>query len=163
DFDEGYLGQYVWDLRRLATSMVLAGRANKIADSDISTAINTMVAAYVKEMNTFMGSSDELSFQLKNGNTSGVVQDTISDSRDGSGSSLLSKYTEVTNGERSFQNIACTLIAVNSTTYSSIANAMSSYISTIASSKQYSSSYYKVKDIHQKLGSGVGSLGKLRY
>lgn len=36
DFDEGYLGQYVWDLRRLATSMVLAGRENGIADSDIT-------------------------------------------------------------------------------------------------------------------------------
>lgn len=163
DFDEGYLGQYVWDLRRLATSMVLVGRANNIADSDITTAINTMVAAYVKEMNTFMGSSDELSFQLKNGNTSGVVQDTIGDSKGDSRSSLLSKYTQVTNGARSFQNIANTLVAVNSTTYNNIANSMSSYISTIASSKQYSSSYYKVKDIHQKLGSGVGSLGKLRY
>jgi uncharacterized protein (DUF2252 family) len=163
DFDEGYLGQYVWDLRRLATSMVLAGRANGIADSDITTAINTMVGAYVSEMNTFMGSSAELSFQLKNGDTSGVVQTTISDSNGDSRSNLLSKYTQVTNGVRSFQNIANTLVAVDSTTYNNIAASMSSYISSIASSKQYAASYYQVKDIHQKLGSGVGSLGKLRY
>jgi uncharacterized protein (DUF2252 family) len=163
DFDEGYLGQYVWDLRRLATSMVLAGRANGIADSDITTAINTMVAAYVSEMNTFKGSSAELSFQLKNGNTSGAVQNTISASNGDSRSSLLSKYTQVSNGVRSFQTIANTLVAVDSTTYSNISNAMSSYISSIASSKQYAASYYKVKDIRQKLGSGVGSLGKLRY
>ncbi|OOG41584.1 DUF2252 family protein [Rhodanobacter sp. C05] len=163
DFDEGYLGQYVWDLRRLATSMVLAGRANGVADSDITTAVNTMVGAYVSEMNSFMGSSAELSFQLKNGNTSGVVQDTISDSKGDSRSSLLSKYTQVTNGIRSFQNIAGTLVPVDSTTYSNIAAAMNSYISNIASSKQYAASYYQVKDIRQKLGSGVGSLGKLRY
>ncbi|WP_133648293.1 DUF2252 domain-containing protein [Paraburkholderia flava] len=163
DFDEGYLGQYVWDLRRLATSMVLAGRANGIADSDITTAIKTMVGAYISEMSDFKGSNDELSFQLKNGNTSGAVQSTIGDSKDDSRSDLLSKYTQVTNGVRAFQNIAGTLVAVNSTTYSSISAAMSSYISTIASSKQYATSYYKVKDIHQKLGSGVGSLGKLRY
>jgi uncharacterized protein (DUF2252 family) len=163
DFDEGYLGQYVWDLRRLATSMVLAARANGIADSDITTAIKTMVGAYVSEMNTFMGSNAELSFQLKNGNTSGVVQTTISDSSGDSRSSLLSKYTQVTNGVRGFQNIANTLVPVDSTTYSNIAAAMSSYISSISSSKQYAASYYQVKDIHQKLGSGVGSLGKLRY
>ncbi len=163
DFDEGYLGQYVWDLRRLATSMVLAGRVNGIADSDITTAINTMVGAYVSEMNNFMGSSAELSFQLKNGNTSGVVQSTISASSNDSRSNLLSKYTQVTNGVRSFQTIANTLATVNSTTYNSIVAAMSSYISTISSSKQYAASYYQVKDIRQKLGSGVGSLGKLRY
>lgn len=163
DFDEGYLGQYVWDLRRLATSMVLAGRANGIADSDITTAINTMVGAYVSETSSFMGSNAELSFQLKNGNTSGVVQATISDSSGDSRSSLLSKYTQVTNGVRSFQKIANTLVAVDSATFNNIASAMSSYISSIASSKQYAAGYYKVKDIHQKLGSGVGSLGKLRY
>jgi uncharacterized protein (DUF2252 family) len=163
DFDEGYLGQYVWDLRRLATSMVLAGRANGVADSDITTAINTMVGAYISEMNNFMGSSAELSFQLKSGSTSGVVQDTISDSKSDSRSSLLSKYTQVTGSARKFQTIANTLVTVNSTTYNNIVAAMNSYISTIASSKQYAASYYQVKDIRQKLGSGVGSLGKLRY
>jgi uncharacterized protein (DUF2252 family) len=163
DFDEGYLGQYVWDLRRLATSMVLAGRVNGVADSDITTAINTMVGAYVSEMNTFMGSSAELSFQLKNGNTSGAVQTTISNSKSDTRATLLSKYTQVTSGVRSFQTIANTLVTVNSTTYNNIAAAMNSYISSIASSKQYAASYYQVKDIRQKLGSGVGSLGKLRY
>ena len=163
DFDEGYLGQYVWDLRRLATSMVLAGRANGVADSDITTAIKTMVGAYVSEINNFMGSSAELSFQLKNGNTSGAVQDTISDSKSDTRSSLLSKYTQVTGSTRSFQSIANTLVTVNSTTHNNIVAAMNSYISTIASSKQYAASYYQVKDIRQKLGSGVGSLGKLRY
>jgi uncharacterized protein (DUF2252 family) len=40
---------------------------------------------------------------------------------------------------------------------------MNSYIGSISSSKRYAASYYQVKDIRQKLGSGVGSLGKLRY
>jgi uncharacterized protein (DUF2252 family) len=163
DFDEGYLGQYVWDLRRLATSMVLAGRANGIADADITTAINTMVSAYMSEMNDFKGSSDELSFQLKNGNTSGVAQDTIGDSKDDSRSSLLAKYTQVSGSTRSFQTVAGTLATVNGATYNAITAAMNSYIASIASSKRYAASYYQVKDIRQKLGSGVGSLGKLRY
>jgi len=163
DFDEGYLGQYVWDLRRLATSMVLAGRANGLADSDISTAIKTMVGAYVDEMSNFKGSSAELSFQLKSGNTSGVVGDTIGAAKGDSRSDLLSKYTQVSGGARTFQTIAGKLATVDSTIYDQIAGAMSGYISSIASSKRYAASYYQVKDIRQKLGSGVGSLGKLRY
>ena len=163
DFDEAYLGQYVWDLRRLATSMVLAGRANGISDSNITTAINTMVGAYVDEMSTFKGSNAELTFQLIKSNTTGVVDDTVTAAGNDSRANLLSKYTQVSGSTRTFQNIANSLVAVNSTTYNNIAGAMSSYISSISSGKQYAASYYTVKDIHQKLGSGVGSLGKLRY
>ena len=61
DFDESYLGQYTWDLRRLAASMVLAGRETGINDSNITTAVNTMVGAYVDQMSSFKGSSAELS------------------------------------------------------------------------------------------------------
>ena len=163
DFDEGYLGQYVWDLRRLATSMVLAGRANGLADSDIKTAIDTMVGAYVDKMDDFKGSSAELSFQLKNGNTSGVVNDTIAKSKGDARSDLLAKYTQVSGSTRQFQTIAGTLATVDSTTYSNIAAAIGGYVNTIASSKRYAASYYQVKDIRQKLGSGIGSLGRLRY
>ena len=163
DFDEGYLGQYVWDLRRLATSMVLAGRANGLADSDIKTAIDTMVGAYVDKMDDFKGSSAELSFQLKNGNTSGVVNDTIAKSKGDARSDLLAKYTQVSGSTRQFQTIAGTLATVDSSTYNNIAAAIGGYVNTIASSKRYAASYYQVKDIRQKLGSGIGSLGRLRY
>ena len=163
DFDEGYLGQYVWDLRRLATSMVLAGRANGLADSDIKTAIDTMVGAYVDKMDDFKGSSAELSFQLKNGNTSGVVNDTIAKSKGDARADLLAKYTQLSGGTRQFQTIAGTLAVVDTTTYNNIAAAIGGYVNTIASSKRYAASYYQVKDIRQKLGSGIGSLGRLRY
>ncbi len=162
DFDEGYLGQFAWDVRRLAVSMILVGRENGLSDADISTAINTMVGSYLDKMDAFKGSSDELSFQLKSGSTSGAVQDTISAGNNGSRSSLLSKYTQLNGSVRVFQNTT-QLQAVDSTTYSAIAAAMGDYVGSIASSKRYGGSYYAVKDIRQKLGSGVGSLGKLRY
>nr|WP_277883322.1 DUF2252 family protein [Nostoc flagelliforme] len=43
-----------------------------------------------------------------------------------------------------------------------MAGAMSSYVASIPSSKRYNSSYYALKDIRLKLGSGTGSLGKYR-
>ena len=163
DFDQGYLGQYVWDLRRLAASMVLAGRANGLADADITTAIDTMVGAYVDKMSSFQGSSAELSFTLTNGNTSGAVQDVIAKAKGDSRSSLLSKYTQASGSTRKFQTIAGTLASVPTATYNAIAAAMTSYVNTISTSRQYAASFYAVKDIRQKLGSGVGSLGELRY
>lgn len=162
DFDEGYLGQYVWDLRRLAASMVLAGRENGLTDSDIRIAIDTMTGAYADKMTDFKGSSAELAFQLTPGNTTGAVDDTIVKADGKSRSSLLSKYTQLNGSARVFQNLS-NLVPVSAATYSDISNAMAAYVNSIAASKRYAATYYAVKDIRRKLGSGVGSLGKLRY
>jgi uncharacterized protein (DUF2252 family) len=162
DYDEGSLGQYVWDVRRLAASMVLAGRGNGLTDTDINTAINTMVGAYVDQMVVFKGSGAELSFKLVHSNTTGVVDATIVAADGKTRSALLSKYTAVNGSSRSFQNLS-NLVTVNSPTYSGIAAGMTDYVNSIASSKRYAASFYAIKDIRQKLGSGVGSLGKLRY
>jgi len=162
DFDEGYLGQFTWDLRRLAASMVLSGRENGLADADIATAINTMAGAYLDKMDAFKGSSDELAFQLKSGNTSGVVQDTINGGAGDTRSSLLAKYTQLSGASRVFQTTA-QLQPVSAATYNALVASMGDYVNSIAPSKRYAGSYYSVKDIRQKLGSGVGSLGKMRY
>lgn len=91
-----------------------------------------------------------------------MVKDTIQTLSAKNRASLLSKYTTVSGSTRTFQNLS-DLIAVPTATYNAITSAMSSYVSSIPASKQYAASYYNVKDIHQKLGSGVGSLGKMRY
>ncbi|MDB5765189.1 MAG: hypothetical protein JWQ61_3 [Collimonas fungivorans] len=162
DFDEGYLGQYVWDLRRTATSIVLAGRENGLKDSDITTAINTFVAAYLSQLSSVSGNNNEKSFQLTTSNTSSVVKSAISSSAGDKRSDLLSKYTTVSNSKRVFQDSA-KLAAVSSATYNAVVAAMGTYVQTISAGKQYAGSYYTVKDVHQKLGSGTGSLGRLRY
>ncbi len=51
------------------------------------------------------------------------------------------------------------LTAVPSATYNSIAAAIPGYIQTIAAAKQFTSSYYSVKDVHQRLDSGTSSVG----
>jgi uncharacterized protein (DUF2252 family) len=162
DFDEGYLGQYVWDLRRTATSIVLAGRENGLADSDITTAINTFIAAYLSQLSSVNGNNNEKTFQLTSSNTSSVVKSTISTSAGDKRSSLLSKYTTTSNGKRVFQNTS-SLTTVSSATYNAVVAAVGNYVQTISASKQYAASYYTVKDVHQKFGSGTGSLGRLRY
>ena len=162
DYDEGYLGQYVWDLRRLAASMVLAGRENGLADTDITTAINTLVGAYVDKMVEFKGSGAELTFQLTKAATTGVVDDTIAAADGKTRASLLSKYTMLSGSRRVFQNLA-NLTPVSAQTRSDVVGGMGAYVSSIAASKRYAPSFYVVKDVRQKLGSGVGSLGRQRY
>lgn len=162
DFDEGYFGTYVWDLRRMAVSILLAAKENGLSSADRQQCVRDFMDAYLDQMALFKGSSDELTFRLTAANTGEVVKDTISTLSGKSRSSFLSKYTTVSGSTRTFQNLS-DLVAVPTATYNAINNAMSSYVSSIPASKQYVASYYSVKDIHQKLGSGVGSLGKMRY
>ncbi|MGH8081794.1 MAG: DUF2252 family protein [Lysobacter sp.] len=162
DYDEGYLGQYVWDLRRLAASMVLAGRDNGLSDSDIGKAIDAMVGAYLDQMADFKGNSGESAFRLDKDATTGVVDDVIGKADGKTRASLLSKYTALSGSTRRFQTLS-NLVAVPANTYSDVTAAMAGYVGSIASSKRYAASYYTVKDVRRKLGSGIGSLGKQRY
>ncbi len=163
DFDEGYLGPYVWDLRRMAASILLAAKQNGLSSSDAQDVVRNFLDAYLNKMSDFKGTSDELSYRLESSNTNGVVKDLIQSTASDSRSSLLNKYTQINStGNRVFQTTS-ELQAVSSSTYSAITTAMSSYITSIPSSKRYSNSYYTLKDIRLKLGSGTGSLGRYRY
>lgn len=162
DFDEGYFGAYVWDIRRMAVSILLAAKENGLSSTDSQQVVRDFIDAYLDQMTVFKGANDELTYRLTTANTGEVVKDTIVAASGKSRSSFLSKYTAVISGVRKFQNLS-DLVAVPATTYTAINSAMASYITSIPSSKRYANSFYSVKDIKQKLGSGVGSLGKMRY
>ncbi len=163
DFDEGYLGPYVWDLRRMAVSILLAAKENGLSSSDAQDIVRNFLDAYLNKMSDFKGTNDERSYRLQQSNTNGVVKDLIQQAAGKSRSSLLNKYTLLNSSSNRVFQTTSELQPVSSSTYSDIAGAMSSYIASIPSSKRYSNSYYTLKDIRLKLGSGTGSLGKYWY
>lgn len=163
DFDEGYLGPYVWDLRRMAVSIILAAKENGLSSSDAQDIVRNFLDAYLNKMSDFKGTNDELSYRLQQSNTNGVVKDLIQETAAKSRSSLLNKYTLLNSSSNRVFQTTSELQPVSSSTYSNITGAISSYIASVPSSKRYSNSYYTLKDIRLKLGSGTGSLGKYRY
>jgi len=163
DFDEGYLGPYVWDLRRMAVSILLAAKENGFSSGDAQDIVRNFLDAYLNKISDFKGTNEELSYRLEESNTNGVVKDLIQKTAGKSRSSLLNKYTLLNSiSDRIFQTTS-ELQPVSNSVYANIATAMSSYIASIPSSKRHSNSYYTLKDIRLKLGSGTGSLGKYRY
>ena len=55
DFDETLPGPFEWDLKRLAASLVIAGRANSFPDADCATVVRESVRAYRERMREFAG------------------------------------------------------------------------------------------------------------
>ncbi|WP_277883843.1 DUF2252 family protein [Nostoc sp. FACHB-888] len=163
DFDEGYFGPYVWDLRRMGVSILLAAKENGLSSSDTQDIVRNFLDTYLNKMSDFKGTNNELSYRLESGNTNGMVKDLIQKTSNKNRSSLLSKYTQLNNSKNRVFQTTSKLQPVSNSTYSDIAGAMTSYIASIPSSKCYNNSYYALKDIRLKLGSGIGSLGKYRY
>ncbi len=147
----------------MAVSILLAAKENGLSSSDAQDIVRNFLDAYLNKMSDFKGTNDELSYRLQQSNTNGVVKDLIQQAAGKSRSSLLNKYTLLNSSSNRVFQTTSELQPVSSSTYSDITGAMSSYITSIPSSKRYSNSYYTLKDIRLKLGSGTGSLGKYRY
>lgn len=163
DFDEGYWGSYIWDVRRMAVAILLAAEENGISSTDRQSLVKNFVDSYASQIAAFKGVDDELTYRLTTSNTSGVVKDTIQAADSKTRSSLLSKYTFTSGGARYFQTISGSLQPVDAVTLSAINNAMTGYINSIPTSKRKSNGYYTLKDAALRLGSGTGSLGRYRY
>lgn len=162
DFDEAYWGPYTWDVWRMAVSLYLAADAQGISGSAQHDIVDEFVEQYLDKLYEFQAGSAELSYRLDSGNTSGEVNETIDEASAQTRSALLAQYTQISSGKRVFLTTS-ELVVPSSSTRSAIASAMPAYINSIAKSKRYSSSFYTLKDVRQKLGSGVGSLGRYRY
>lgn len=162
DFDEGYWGQYVWDVRRMAASIVLAAKEGGRSASDRETLVRAFLDNYLNKIGEFRGTSDELAYRLTTSNTSGEVKDLIQKAAGQTRGDFLAKTTTTASGTRKFLTNA-ELRVLPAATYSAMVTAVGNYVYTIASSKRYAASYYTVKDVRLKLGSGVGSLGRARY
>ncbi len=163
DFDESYWGSYTWDLRRMAVAILLAAEEKGISSTNRQTLVKNFVDSYATQMASFKGNDTELSYRLTTSNTNGVVKDTIQAADGKTRSNLLAKYTAVSSGRRYFLTLSGSLQPVSSSAFSTINAAMPGYISSIASSKRKSNSYYLLKDAALRLGSGTGSLGRYRY
>lgn len=162
DFDEGFFGPYTWDVRRMAASIVLAGKELGFSAADRNAIVDEFVDAYLGKMDDFKGTNDEKGYRLTAGDLNNVAKDVVQEVATKNRGEFLDKYTATSGGSRTFKRSA-DVVSVASGTLSAITGAMPSYVNSIASGKRYQTSYYAVKDVAQKLGSGVGSLGRLRY
>jgi len=151
DFDDAYLGTYLFDLRRMAVSILLAANENGLSSNDAQDVVLKFLESYLNWINIFKSSNfiETYVTLVELNNTNGVVNELIQSVAGIDRSSLLSKYTKINNnGQRLFQTTS-ELQPLSSASYAAISDAMTVY--------------YNVKDICQKFGSGIGSLGRYRY
>ncbi|KQX01173.1 hypothetical protein ASC94_00530 [Massilia sp. Root418] len=151
DFDEAYVGQYLWDVQRLAASLLLASYASDIEPAERRPAIAAMATGYLDCLAGFEAGGDGPAFRLTADNTSGLVQKAIKKAAKADRKEFLAKFKGPDTRP------------VADAVRDAVTAAMPDYVSRIAPAHRKAVAYYQVLDVRQRLGAGMGSLGKLRY
>ncbi len=160
DFDEAIVGDYQLDLRRLATSLVLEGRAAGVSDKDIHTALDAMSEAYLDQLDDDRKNDDENDRRFTAGATTGAIHDLLVSAAGNTNADLLGKWTVLdTDGRRVLDPANEDLEPVD---IAPVAAALGAgYAATLH--KPIAAAQLAVKSVARRLHAGLGSLGVERY
>ena len=99
DFDEGYLGPFTWDLKRLMASLNLICYSKGFSDNDIEQVLIVCIEEYIKQVYEFCRQSkDHFALTLKN--TTGKIKKLLNETRIKSHVDHLNQMTSIENYDR---------------------------------------------------------------
>ncbi|MFI0502153.1 DUF2252 domain-containing protein [Streptomyces albogriseolus] len=163
DFDEAYVGPFLWDLKRFVASMALIGYAKALSDEQITDLVSVYAAAYRERIHALATGAkrDEVPpFTLDT--AQGPLLDVLRVARSLTRFSLLDSMTEIRDFERRFAPGGGALELDAATRYKVLA-AFDGYLETLPDSSLARPDSYRVKDVVGRRGIGIGSAGLPSY
>lgn len=149
DFDEGYVGSYLYDIIRMSVSIALYLEEQGLHKTTQETAIQYFLNSYIDQLKRFQRKKDDpLTLMFTKFNTKGPAKKLLKKLEKRPHSLFLEDISyKSEDGQRAFL-WNDEIQPVSSEEYSAIANALPTY---------------KIKDIAYKYGSGTASIGLKRY
>jgi uncharacterized protein (DUF2252 family) len=165
DFDETITGPWEWDLKRLATSLVLAGREAGEGNSVCRDSVEEMVCSYRSSMNRFaaMTVCDLARVEIRRGERGTPVHAVLQKASRVTPIETLKKLAVAgpRMGHR-FHDTPPVLRHVDAKTRSQVVNALPEYLKTISPSHRWILHAYEPVDVAFKIV-GTGSVGTRDY
>ncbi|MGP4067899.1 DUF2252 domain-containing protein [Halobacillus sp. B29] len=165
DFDEGYLGSYLYDILRMVVSIRLMSEKQGFSDKDEDELVDQYLKTYRKQLKAFQeGDEDPQYLQFTSDNTKGPIKKTLKKIEERHASHELDKQTVVDhNSIRSFDIGKDKLSSVSKQERNKLESAWKEYLSSLNPETKKYDSFYNIKDVVKKNGSGIGSTGLKRY
>ncbi|MFD0887248.1 DUF2252 domain-containing protein [Streptosporangium algeriense] len=160
DFDEAYVGPYIWDLKRFAASVALIGYAKALSDEVITDLVSGFAKAYLAELTGIAEGGDHAIGSLTLETTTGVLHRVLQIARLNTRVALLDAETTIDNFERRFA-VMEGRHPIDEETRRSVEAAFEEYLTTLPSSVP--SVEHKIKDFALRMGVGIGSAGLPSY
>lgn len=164
DFDEAYVGPFIWDTKRFLASIALIGYAKALSDDQITQLVKAYATAYRERIHTLATSKDHEKVPRFTLDTAkGPLLEALRDARVQTRVGLLNSMTEIHDGERRFK-AGGGAIQLDAATREKVVAALKAYLKTLPeSSKLAQSGLKRVKDVVGRRGVGIGSAGLPSY
>ncbi|MBV9268921.1 MAG: DUF2252 domain-containing protein [Acidobacteriaceae bacterium] len=164
DFDETIEGPWEWDVKRMATSIVLAGLESGHSNGSCETAASEFAGSYCRLMEELadLPVLQAARYQIHRARKSQAVSAAIAQSQRASPVDLLKKYTEAGgNGRRHFKRIEHVLWPIRNRR-AEVLHSVESYRKSIAPERQHVFGFFRPKDVAFKIV-GTGSVALRDY
>jgi uncharacterized protein (DUF2252 family) len=173
DFDETIRGPFEWDLKRMAASLVLAGRGSGHKEASAHAAVERFVARYAAQMSAFskMPLLDVAHFQVHRLGLAAPVHNALLKAERATPLHTLDQLTQPTpakpgsgkpSAERRFKEIKPTLTRVSTAQAAAVLAALGPYRQMLEPQRQHLLSLYHPVDVAFKVV-GTGSVGLRDY
>ena len=168
DFDETIHGPFEWDLKRMAASLVLAGRESGHKDATARQAVETCIESYCTLMHKFaaMPTLEVARFQVHRIGSVQPVHDALLKAERATPPHTLEQLTEPAGGKpgapRRFQQIKPTLTRITGTQHRKVLAALGPYREMLEPQRRHLLSLYRPMDVAFKVV-GTGSVGLRDY
>ncbi|MGP3957148.1 DUF2252 domain-containing protein [Nonomuraea sp. 3N208] len=160
DFDEAYVGPYIWDLKRFAASVALIGYAKALSDDTIGTLVTDFAGAYLEELDAIASGGDDAIGALTLDTTTGVLHRVLQTARLNTRVALLDVETVIDDYDRRFALMEGRA-AVDAATRDAVLASFEEYLATLPT--QANPVEHVIKDVALRKGVGIGSAGLPSY
>ncbi|GEP38347.1 hypothetical protein NPS01_20100 [Nocardioides psychrotolerans] len=162
DFDEAYLGRFVWDLQRFAASLALVGWQKALPTDDVEKLIGRYVRSYLSQVDEYVDSEED-DFALNLANTEGPIHQALLLARHQRRSDLLADNTIEIDGVRMFA-AGGGVRRLGKRERAKVVQAFEAYLETIPERRRSDRDlFYELRDVVGKSGFGIGSAGLPAY
>ena len=171
DFDETIRGPFEWDLKRMAASLMVAGREAGNKSGCCSRAVVRCIESYGQMMRAYapMPVLEMVRYQVSRFDEIAPVHAALEKALRATPMHSLEQLTEVVgdkaepvNGERRFREMKPLLTRVTGAKAEAVLDSLKGYVETLQSQRQHFFSQYKPQDVAFKVV-GTGSVGLRDY
>ncbi|MFC7305890.1 DUF2252 domain-containing protein [Streptomyces monticola] len=173
DFDETVHGPWEWDLKRLAASLVLAGREAGADEDDCRESAHDAVGAYRRTMRLLAKlpvldawnaiADEELVSHTDAHDLLGTLERVSEKARNNTSGRFAAKSTELlADGSRRFVDAPPVLRRISDTEAASVATALGDYLGTLPVDRLPLLARYSIQDVAFRVV-GTGSVGTRSY
>ena len=164
DFDETVRGPFEWDVKRMATSLLLAGRGAEMRDKDCSAAVEAFLASYCGLIRELAGMAvlEVARYQVHRLLQTETVSEVLGRAERETPMHSLERLTEKRGKRRVFRTEAPVLRRVTRAEGTAVVGALRGYRRSLLPERQVFLDQFQVVDVAFKVV-GTGSVGLRDY